>query len=103
RGEIAFVGSLLYGFAPYHFLDLYVRGDIAEITAFVFIPIVFLCIEKVIQQEVKTTPLIQRIRQNSKYLIGGGICYALLILSHNGVSLQFSPVFLLYSYLRNKN
>lgn len=88
--KVAFVGSLLYGFAPYHFLDLYVRGDIAEILSFVFVPLVFLYIEK--------------LKKNIylKYIIIGGICYALLILSHNAVSLMFSPVFLTYNFVQAK-
>lgn len=88
RKDVAFVGSLLYGFAPYHFLDLYVRGDIAEILSFVFVPLVFLYIEK-----LKTN-------LNLRNIIIGGIVYALLILSHNAVSLMFSPVFLSYSIVR---
>ncbi len=38
--SIAFASSLFYGLAPYHFLDLYVRGDIGEIASFVFAPLV---------------------------------------------------------------
>lgn len=81
---VSFVGSLLYGLAPYHFLNLYVRGDIAEMTAFVFIPLVFLLIEK-------------------RSIALGGIFYALLILSHNGISLMFTPVFLGYIFFLAKN
>ncbi len=88
--SIAFVGSLLYGFAPYHFLDLYVRGDVAEILSFVFVPLVFLYIEK------------SKTHSHLKYIFIGSICYALLILSHNAVSLMFSPVFLAYSFMQKK-
>lgn len=88
--NVAFVGSFLYGLAPYHFLDLYVRGDVAEILSFVFVPLVFLYIEK-----LKT-------HSHLKYIFIGGICYALLILSHNAVSLMFSPVFLAYSFIQAK-
>src|SRR6185369_6183787 len=41
KKESALIGALLYGLAPYHFLDLYVRGDVAEMMAFVFVPLVF--------------------------------------------------------------
>lgn len=88
--SIAFVGSLLYGFAPYHFLDLYVRGDVAEILSFVFVPLVFLYIEK------------SKTHNSLKYILIGSICYALLILSHNAISLMFSPVFLTYSLVQAK-
>lgn len=91
RKGVAFVGSLLYGFAPYHFLDLYVRGDVAEILGFVFVPLVFFYIEK------------SRTSMNLKTILIGGTFYALLILSHNALSLMFSPVFLSYSIVRTKN
>jgi len=44
---IAITASLLYGLAPYHLLDLYVRGAISDSLAFVFIPLVFLAVEKI--------------------------------------------------------
>ena len=88
--NIAFVGSLLYGFAPYHFLDLYVRGDVAEILSFVFVPLVFFYIEK------------SKTHSRLKYILIGGVCYSLLILSHNAISLMFSPIFLSYSFIQLK-
>lgn len=86
----ALVGSLLYGLAPYHFLNLYVRGDVAELIALSVVPLVLLMIEK---------------SESGKYkfAIMGGIFYALLILSHNSVSLVFSPIFLAYSLFRVKS
>ena len=36
----AFVGAFIYLFAPYRFLDLYVRGDIGESLVFVFPPLI---------------------------------------------------------------
>lgn len=77
----AMAASLLYGLAPYHFLDLYVRGDIGELLAFIFIPLVFWAIE-------------------SSSIIGGTVFYALLILSHNAFALLFSPIFVFYGLIR---
>ncbi len=91
KKEVAFLGSFLYGFAPYHFLDLYVRGDIAEIVSFVFVPLVFLYIEK------------SKSGINLKNILFGGVFYALLILSHNAISLMFSPIFLSYAIVRARN
>lgn len=89
KKEVAFVGSLLYGFAPYHFLDLYVRGQLAELLAFVFIPLIFFFVE----------------RNSKKFsypnLVGGGISHALLILSHSILSLLFTGVIFLYIVVRN--
>lgn len=89
KKEVAFVGALLYCLAPYHLLDLYVRSDIAELLAFVFVPCVLFTIEKIIKQ-----------KNTSKYVLSGAIWYALLVLSHNGVSLMFSPFFFLYALIR---
>ncbi len=91
RKEVAFVGALLYGFAPYHFLDLYVRGDVAELVSFAFVPIVFWGIEKFIHEK------------KLMYLSIGAVAYGVLVLSHNGVSLMFSPVFAFYALLRSKD
>lgn len=89
--NVAFVGSLLYGLAPYHFLNLYVRGDIAEIMALAIVPLVFFCIDKVIKHG------------RISALVWGSILYALLILSHNAISLMFSPVIFLYVFIAVKN
>lgn len=87
----SFMGSLLYGLAPYHFLDMYIRGDVAELIALFFVPLVFFCLDKF------------ELTKNRRYLILGSIYYGLLILSHNGISLLFSPVFLVYILLRFNN
>ncbi len=88
--DIAFIGGLLYGLAPYHFLNVYVRGDIAETMALVFVPLVFLFIEKFIRSK------------KIIFILLGAVTYGLLVLSHNGISLMFSPVLLLYAVLRSK-
>ncbi len=80
-----FVGALLYGFAPYRFVDLYVRGAIGEHVAFVFPPIVFL-------------GLLGLARGKDRW---AGVILSLgtagLILSHNAVSLMVLPVAALYA------
>lgn len=78
--HIAFISSNLYGLAPYHFLNLYVRGDIAEMFALVFVPLVLWALTK-------------------NRIITGGILYGLLVLSHNGISLMFTPILLAYGLL----
>lgn len=83
------VAALLYGFAPYRFVDLYVRGAIGEHVAVAFMPIVMYGLF---------------LFSKSKRPFFGGSILALsvagLILSHNAVSLMFLPVILFYvSYL----
>lgn len=94
KKEQAIFAALLYGFAPYHFLDLFVRGDIAEMLAFVFVPLVFLFIDKILSEEISDA---YQTKTLIKDVLGGSIFLGLLILSHNGISLMFAPVFIFYT------
>lgn len=81
----AFIAGLLYMYAPYRFVDLYVRGAIGEHVAFVFAPLVFYFLYKVT-------------KKNSPFnVILGSLSFACLILSHNAISLMFIPLFTLFS------
>src|SRR4029077_1660135 len=66
----------------------YVRGDIGENLAFVFIPLVLLFIHKLSE------------KQSVKYVCLGAISFALLILSHNAISLMFLPFIVLYVFYK---
>lgn len=72
--------AIVYGFSPYRFVDLYVRGAIGEHVAFVFMPLVFLFIWLLAQERW----------ENKKWwwVAGLGLSTAGLILSHNAVSLM---------------
>lgn len=87
RRDVALVSSVLYMIAPYHILNMYVRGDIGELLAYVFIPLIWYSIESF------------RKKSDVLTLVLGSFFYALLILSHNGVSLLFTPIVLLYILL----
>lgn len=78
------VGAVLYGFAPYRFVDLYVRGAIGEHVAFVFPPLIFLGL--------------LGIARNTGSWAGVLLALAMagLLLSHNAISLMMLPVILLY-------
>jgi hypothetical protein len=91
KKEIALLGALLYGLAPYHFLNLYVRGDVGELMAFSLIPLALLFIDKTLKEK------------NITNIVLGSSFYALTILSHNSVSLMFSPVLLFYIFLKSKS
>lgn len=88
KESVAFFGSLLYLLAPFHFLNLFVRGDIGEMMAYMCIPLVFLSLENIFK---KTNV--------SAFVLLGAVSYAGLILSHNGVSLFFTPVIVAYVLL----
>lgn len=79
-----FIGAILYMFAPYRFVDLYVRGAIGEHVAFIFPPLIFYFLLK-LSKKAKIA-----------YVIGGSFSFAGLILSHNAITLMFLPVIFLY-------
>ncbi|HSD98839.1 MAG TPA: 6-pyruvoyl-tetrahydropterin synthase-related protein [Patescibacteria group bacterium] len=79
------VSGVLYMYAPYRFVDLYVRGDIGEHVAFVFIPLVLLGMYTLSQKSTVSK------------LSWTAISLALLILSHNAIALMVVPLILLYA------
>lgn len=46
RGTYPLLGAILYMAAPYHLFDLYVRGALAEFTAFIWYPLIALAITR---------------------------------------------------------
>lgn len=89
-----FIASILYTYAPYRFVDLYVRGAIGEHVAFVFGPLVCYFLFKLSQ------------KNSIWYLSGGALSLAALILSHNAISLMFFPFICMYAIwllLQEKN
>lgn len=82
--KAALVAAVLYLFAPYRFIDLYVRGAIGEHVAFIFPPLVFYFLLKLSKQ------------YSWFYIVGGSGALAGLILSHNAITLMFLPVVFLY-------
>jgi uncharacterized membrane protein len=75
----AFISAVLYVFAPYQALNIYVRGDFGETWAYAFIPLIFYGLLK--------------FDNTSKfgYLIMGSIAYFAVITSHNLSALMISP------------
>lgn len=85
------VAATLYMFAPYRFIDLYVRGAIGEHVAFIFMPLIFYNMYLLSKKISKW------------YLLGGSLSLAGLLLSHNAISLMFFPLIFLYAaYLSMK-
>lgn len=87
--------AVLYGFAPYRFVDLYVRGALGEHVAFVFPPLILAGISGVS-------------RGKNIHIWGPVTSVAVtgLLLSHNAVSLMMIPVIFLYAlyvYYSDKN
>ncbi len=91
----ALTGAILYNFAPYRFVDLYVRGAIGEHMAFIFPPIILYFISKLHKEKL-----------NYFYAVGIAVSTACLLLAHNAISLMFFPFIMIYSaflYLTNKD
>ncbi len=79
-GEVGgFVAGLLYLYAPYHAVDIYVRGDVAEFYAYACIPLVFYALWKVYK------------KREWKYVVIGSIAYGAIILSHNLTAMMVTP------------
>ncbi|MCL4359709.1 hypothetical protein M1555_00440 [Patescibacteria group bacterium] len=94
------IGSLLYGFAPYRFVDMYVRGDIGEHLAFVFPPIILWGLFRMgrafdTEGSGKRKSYSERDRMFYGLLIAAAT--AGLILAHNAISLMMLPLLGLYA------
>lgn len=84
-GRVAgFAAGMLYLYAPYRFVDLYVRGAIGEHFAFVFPPLVLFFMYRL------TTG------GSAWNVVLGGLSFAGLLISHNAVSLMFLPIFFIF-------
>ncbi len=95
----AIAGAILYNFAPYRFVDLYVRGAIGEHVAFVFPPLICYFLLKISNSP---PPRSERthlggVIANRFYFAGACFSLAGLILSHNALLLMFLPFIAFYA------
>lgn len=74
-----FLSAIFYAYAPYHALNIYIRGAMNEAWAAVFFPLIFYFSYKLIQT-AKT--------KNILYL---ALSFSGLLLSHNPMALTFTP------------
>lgn len=89
------ITALFYTYAPYHAVDIYVRGDVAEFWAYAFIPLLFY-------------GLLMTYKENKwLFVVIGAIGYAGVILSHNLTAMMVTPFLFIatavYWYLAYKN
>lgn len=88
KASLSLIGAILYIYAPYRAVDLYIRGAIGEIVSFVFLPLIILSI-------------IQVFRQSSFKWVGvGGLSLASLVLSHNITAYMFLPFVIVFLILQ---
>ncbi len=83
----AIVAAILYTYAPYHILDIYVRGAMAEFFSFVWIPAVFWSFANLAEQKTK------------KWMVISAVLLASVVLTHNLVALPFVPFFGIYALI----
>lgn len=80
------ISAVFYVYAPYHSVDVYVRGALPEFWSFVFIPAIFWAYKKLADT------------LDSKYAVLAGVFNALLVITHNLVALM-SSVFIAFFIL----
>ncbi len=81
------VAGLLYVYAPYHALDIYVRGDMAESFAYALIPFIFYF-------------LIELYKTHKwRFVVFSALSYSALILTHNLTALMVTPIILIAAVL----
>lgn len=94
--KAGFVGGTFYLFAPFHLIDLHFRADIAHILTYVFIPLNFLLVKKIID------------RPRLKWIVFQSTILVFLITSHQAIA-TWSFIFitcygiLLWSISNKKN
>ena len=96
------ISAFLYGFAPYRFVDLYVRGALGEHVAFIFPPLICYFIVKLRhvmtkhQSTLNSKAILLPPKEVFIWILGLSVSIGGLILSHNALSLLFIPVMVLY-------
>jgi hypothetical protein len=88
-----FVSAVLYMFAPYKALDIYVRGALGEAMALTIIPFVFWFLYKIFEEP-----------KSKKYFLFFVISLFFFLITHNIMTIVFLPFVLLFAvYLLFKN
>ncbi len=90
RGNVAIILAVAaYTFAPFHLVNVYVRGDsLSEFYAFVWFPLILWALDRLIT------------RPNRARLAVAALAYAALVLTHNVSAFIFTPFALLYVLMR---
>lgn len=78
------VAGVAYLFVPYHVVDLYVRGALAEFLAFVFPPFILWAIYQIFST------------RRAFYIPLAALAYAAMLLTHVQMTVLFSPIILGY-------
>lgn len=80
----ATVGTIVFSFIPYWFVDIYVRGAVGEVLGLMWVMLAFASVER-------------------GWKIVTSVSIGLLIISHNIMAFLFLPVLLVYIFYRNRS
>jgi hypothetical protein len=83
----ALVAAVIYAYLPYHLVDLYVRGAVAEFLAFIWFPLVLWAFHRLIRDAA---------RPKFTHIGLAALLLAALILTHNLSAFIFAPVLAVY-------
>lgn len=75
-----FIVAIFYTYAPYHALNIFIRGAMNEAWAAVFFPLVFYYARRLV------------LEKRNKFVFGLGASFAGILLSHNPMALTFTPI-----------
>lgn len=78
------LSAVLYAYAPYRAVDLFIRGSLSEVFAFTWLPLIFWSTYKYYRT------------QKISYFLLTGLSFSLLILTHNISAMIFLPFFLAF-------
>lgn len=87
----AFVVALFYQFAPFRFIELLLRGSFGEVYTYAFLPLVLYFLVRLLK------------KQSAIHIILTSVAIALLVSSHNSISLVFFGVVVLFLLFFSKN
>ena len=88
----AIIGTFLYLYAPYRFVNIFVRAAIGDATSFIFPPLFFLALYELSKyKEIKTL-----LSDGKKWITVGAIGIAGLILSHAMIFVLFGISYFFY-------
>ncbi|MEK9201113.1 MAG: 6-pyruvoyl-tetrahydropterin synthase-related protein [Patescibacteria group bacterium] len=82
------LASVLYVYAPYRSVDIWVRGALNEAFAFVFFPLILYFLDEAI------------ITSKPRHFVGLGLTTALLLITHNLSFVMFSQVLVVWAVYR---
>lgn len=84
----ALISAVLYVYAPYRAVNVWVRGALPESFAFICIPLILYAFEQYL------------LKRNKRWLYGFSVMISLLILTHNLSILLFGPMIFLFILFR---